>query len=40
VRLGDRFGERVQSGVDDPNQIGDGVRAGVAGPVLNCEGFA
>jgi hypothetical protein len=37
---GRRFGERVQAVVDDPNQIGDRVRAGVAGAVLNGEGFA
>jgi hypothetical protein len=39
VRLGDRVGERVQPGVDDANQIANRVRAGVAGPVLNSEGF-
>ncbi len=40
MRGGDCFGERVESGVDDPDQIGDRVRAGVAGAVLDCEGLA
>ncbi len=38
--LGDTLGERVEAGVDDANQIRDGVGAGLAGPVLNGEGLA
>lgn len=37
---GDRFAVRVEPGADDVNQIGDGVRACLAGPVLNIESFA
>ena len=37
---GDALGQRVEAVVDDPNQIRNGVSAGVAGPVLNSECFA
>ena len=40
MRAGNCFGERVQAVIDNANQIGDGVRSGVAWAVFNSEGFA